>query len=306
MILFTDTTSYSEAMIGRELQWGSHSRFAGNDPYSLLLKRLIPGTVSQAKTYLPGPWEYCFLAEEAAESQFDVLAELGSAEKTMRGNILCCAGSGKGFHGQQGREWIACNGNLHVSVLFRPNQRLANCGIGFIALGVVSVLQTLDKLGYRGAKVKWVNDIMMGSSKVGGILAHVKTQGEFVTTALLGIGLNIETRPEVKATRFVREVAAVNDLVGEHRRSTADRAFRKLVAILAENYERLLSGQTAGFIDRYRERSTVLGKQVTVFEDGEETEQEIARGRVHAIGDNLELIMEAGGTRVWRGRLIEE
>ena len=306
MIVFTDTPAFSETLIGERMEWGPQSAFTEDDPDSLLIQRLIPGFVRQAKTSIPGPWEYGFLVEEAAESQFDVLAQLGSGEKTFKGNILCCAGSGIGFHGQQGREWIARKGNLHLSVLFRPNQHLANCGIGFIALGVVSVLQTLDELGYPGAKVKWVNDIMMGSSKVGGILAHVKTQGEFVTTALLGIGLNIETRPEVKATRFVREVAALNDLVGEHRRTTVDRAFRKLTAILAKNYKRLLSGQAASFIDSYRERSTVLGKRVTVFEDDQESTKELARGRVHAIGDNLELIMEDGETRVWRGRLIEE
>jgi len=39
--------------------------------------------------------------------------------------------------------------------------------------------------------LKWPNDLVLGNAKLGGILVESKTQGEKVSFAILGIGLNV-------------------------------------------------------------------------------------------------------------------
>jgi len=39
--------------------------------------------------------------------------------------------------------------------------------------------------------LKWPNDLVLGNAKLGGILVESKTQGERVSFAILGIGLNV-------------------------------------------------------------------------------------------------------------------
>jgi len=54
-----------------------------------------------------------------------------------------------------------------------------------------AVREELGKLGVRGLRLKWPNDLMIGRAKVGGILIE---QGTHVTV-LVGIGLNVRNHP---------------------------------------------------------------------------------------------------------------
>lgn len=274
---------------------------------SLTEKLLHSGQVYSGESHLAQFWKYAFLVRRARESQFDLLAETSDTNQDLPNGILCCAGSGEGFHGQHDRPWVTLPGNVHISALFLPHQRLANCGIAFTVVAVVTVLQVLDSMGLSRAKVKWVNDILVDEAKVGGVLIHIKTQGEKVISALVGIGLNVEKIPHVEPTPFVPEVAALRYLVEDPEFCTQARVFRRLAAELAKNYDRLLDGNLPELMEIYRRRSIVIGRTVTVFEDSDvKGLTKIASGRVKSIGDNLELKLEGERTPIWRGRLVLE
>ena len=58
-------------------------------------------------------------------------------------------------------------------------------------------------------------------------------------------------------------------------------------------------------LDRYRESSMVVGKDVTICtEHSDRTLQVVARGRVATLGENLELILEGQPEPITGGRLI--
>jgi biotin-(acetyl-CoA carboxylase) ligase len=74
---------------------------------------------------------------------------------------------------------------------------------------------------------------------------------------------------------------------------------------LQTNYEILLTNGSRPLIEQYRRRSLVLGREVTVTADLSESAAEpLARGRVEAIGDNLELLVAGTGRPFYSGRLI--
>jgi biotin-[acetyl-CoA-carboxylase] ligase BirA-like protein len=246
-------------------------------------------------------WEHILLIESAPQSQFDLLIELGREGRLPPRGVVCVAGEGRGFHGMRNRPWVAPAGNLYLSTHLAPGRPVDHAGVAFTVLAAVSVLEAVDGLpgSAERARIKWVNDILIEGAKVCGVIAHTQMEGERVGRVFLGIGLNVETAPEIEPTPQVPRAACLADFVPCRRRDLLG----PLLETVARNYEELLEEGYAGLLDRYRRRSLALGREVAVSsEEGGIT----ARGRVTAIGPNLELHLKGRDRPVHRGRLILE
>ena len=58
-------------------------------------------------------------------------------------------------------------------------------------LAAIATRKALECETGLGVKLKWPNDLVLGTAKLGGILIESKTLGDSVSFAILGIGLNI-------------------------------------------------------------------------------------------------------------------
>ena len=58
-------------------------------------------------------------------------------------------------------------------------------------LAAVATRKVVEQETGLSVMVKWPNDLVLGNAKLGGILVESKTQGERVSFAILGIGLNV-------------------------------------------------------------------------------------------------------------------
>jgi BirA family biotin operon repressor/biotin-[acetyl-CoA-carboxylase] ligase len=179
--------------------------------------------------------------------------------------------------------------------------------VAFTILATLSVVETLDHIaGLEGrARIKWVNDILLGAGKVGGVLAYTQTQGRTVTSAVLGIGLNVNTVPQVKPTPFVPVVSSVREALNTKAFGLRATVFHALARALNRNYEILLQEGVTPLLERYRQRSIVIGEDVVICSETSDQDIEIiTQGRVLALGDNLELVMEGNPDPVTGGRLV--
>ncbi|MFA6960071.1 MAG: biotin--[acetyl-CoA-carboxylase] ligase [Opitutaceae bacterium] len=92
--------------------------------------------------------------------------------------------------GQAERSFVSDTGGLYVTaVLPYSGDALASKGFA-LAVGW-AVCTELCRVGIKGLRLRWPNDLMVGSEKVGGILVD---QGG-AHTLLVGIGLNITNQP---------------------------------------------------------------------------------------------------------------
>ena len=95
-------------------------------------------------------------------------------------------GRGRGNHG-----WHSPVGEgLYVSVLLRPGWparrvHLLPLAAGLAAAGAVSTAASLT------IDLRWPNDLLIGTRKVGGILVEAKTDGDRIAFAVVGIGINV-------------------------------------------------------------------------------------------------------------------
>jgi BirA family biotin operon repressor/biotin-[acetyl-CoA-carboxylase] ligase len=251
---------------------------------------------------------HIFLIDYAEHSQYDLLIRIAK-ETNIDENIICIAGSGKKFHGFRNRHWESLQGNIHLSAYFKPNKKIKNYGIGFLILSAVSVVMAIDEInGLKNkAKIKWVNDILIGNAKVCGVLAHSFAQGDIVTDAILGIGLNVEQTPKIEPTIFVPESACLNDYLENTNKTNESEVFRNLLKHLSNNYNTLISGGYDELLKFYIDRSAIINKIVSIWSDGRDGTNELLRkGKVLKIGENLELYLDDSPNPVFDGRLAME
>lgn len=253
-----------------------------------------------------GDWNHVLLSEFAPRSNYDQLIQLARAS-ALPDRLACLAGAGHGFHGFKGRSWVAAPGNLHLSVHLAPNRPIDRFEVAFTILAAISVVDAVDTVAeLRGeAGVKWVNDVVVDGAKIAGVLAYTQTGNDCVHSAVLGLGVNVNTAPAVEPTPFVPRVACMRDFLPHGGSDTRHGLLKSLLDALSRNYEVLLEDGYRPLLDRYRARCVVLGQDVTVCsEDSDEVPFVVAGGTVVAIGDGLELHMAGQSAPITGGRLI--
>lgn len=142
--------------------------------------------------------------------------------------------------GRQGRSWISEPGNLHVSVLLRPDPRTSVALLPLLA--GVAVGEAVAEWGVQ-ARLKWPNDVVVGERKLGGILAESSSSGGSIDHVVLGIGVNlvapapelgaIATSISVEAGRAPSAWDAAGAVLAALRRRCNDRTLRDPAAVVA-------------------------------------------------------------------------
>jgi BirA family transcriptional regulator, biotin operon repressor / biotin---[acetyl-CoA-carboxylase] ligase len=92
--------------------------------------------------------------------------------------------------GRGRNRWDSPKGGLWFSVLLRPEIKTPKLPL-LQFLAAVATRRALEEETGLSVRVKWPNDLVLGNSKVGGLLLESKTQGDSVLFVILGIGLNI-------------------------------------------------------------------------------------------------------------------
>lgn len=127
---------------------------------------------------------------DEAESTNSLLRQRGADVPPMR---MVCARSQTAGRGQRGNRWEAEPGkNLTFSFRIEPDVPPAGQFVVSEAVAL-AVADALADFGI-GAKVKWPNDIYVGSDKICGILIENSIMGTRIANSIIGVGLNVNQR----------------------------------------------------------------------------------------------------------------
>ena len=180
---------------------------------------------------------------------------------------LVLAAQQTGGRGRRGRRFFSPPGGLYMSLAFpaAPDE------LGLTCRAAVVTAEAIEALTGRACGIKWVNDLLYSGRKVCGILAE--TAGEHV---ILGVGVNlipVPLPPELADTVGFLDCGDVRER-------------------LAAEIARGLLCRDAGdrtFLDAYRRRSVVLGKEITCT-----VGQRVFRAKALEIDDSGALIVLRG------------
>ncbi|MDR3149638.1 MAG: biotin--[acetyl-CoA-carboxylase] ligase [Oscillospiraceae bacterium] len=163
--------------------------------------------------------------------------------------------------GQYGRSFFSPKGSgVYFSLLLRPKMDISEA-VSITAMAAIAVSEAIESVAKVQAGIKWVNDVICRGKKVAGILTEATlTSGGMVEYIHLGIGLNIYhcDFPDdiVLKAGSIFERGAVGDARAELAAASI-RAFYGLYSRLPDK----------GFMDEYRERSVLMGRQILLTDE---------------------------------------
>jgi len=181
--------------------------------------------------------------------------------------------------GRQGRSFFSPGGRgLYLSLLLRPRMPADQLHHHVFAAAVAVAEAAAGALppGLR-IEIKWPNDVWVGGRKLSGINLPVQLEGERVASAVLGVGVNVNTRIE----EFPEELRGLATSLYASGGSEVDRAHfaERLLEGLERWIDRLRAGDFAGVLEAWRARLALLGARVRIAGPGVPRPREgIARG----------------------------
>ena len=168
--------------------------------------------------------------------------------------------------GRQGRSFYSPAGHgVYFSLLLRPGSKTGDAALITSAAAVAAARAIEAVLGVR-VGIKWVNDLYVEDKKVCGILTEATFGMEcwVVETAVVGFGINI-TKPENGYPEALESIAAA--LTDRSAGENSERC--RLIAATLDNFWEFYQNLPARtFLNEYRSRSIILGKDIYVLSDG--------------------------------------
>lgn len=206
----------------------------------------------------------------------DRLTVLGETDSTNnRARDLASAGAPSGTavvadrqtsgKGRMGRAFASPSGSgIYLSIVADPEADMSR-GILITTAAAVATARAVKNVTGIDVDIKWVNDLYKGTRKLCGILCEAVTdiQTGGIENVVIGIGINFRARRDAYPEDVLERIAFLYD--EEEPGVTRNRLAAEII-----NQVWTLSKNLGdrGFIDEYRRRSNVIGRDINYIIGG--------------------------------------
>jgi BirA family transcriptional regulator, biotin operon repressor / biotin---[acetyl-CoA-carboxylase] ligase len=136
-------------------------------------------------------WRFRELAECASTQDLALQAALAGEP----GRLAIRADRQTAGRGRDARRWASEPGNLHLSILLRPDAPAATLPLHAL-LAAVALADAAAAIA-DAVSLKWPNDLLRHGAKAGGILVDGAAEGSRIAHLVLGFGVNLAHAPEL-------------------------------------------------------------------------------------------------------------
>ncbi len=183
------------------------------------------------------------------------------AVKGVGEGAVVLAGEQTAARGRLGRTWLSPRGSLSLSIVLRPDLDHLP---GLVMVASMAVVNAVEAVTGLSPRIKWPNDVVIGSRKVCGILIESFLRGGAVDYAILGLGINANLDPTALPLKarpsFSLDPTSLSAELG--REVARGGILRGLLEEVERLYLSLLAGEPLHI--QWRERLETLGRDVTV------------------------------------------
>jgi len=173
--------------------------------------------------------------------------------------MLVTAGSQTAGRGRLGRSFYSPEDTgVYMTVMFLNNSDFGSA-VTITTAAAVAVCRAVEAVTGLSPDIKWVNDIYLNGRKVCGILAEssLLNRGHVIA---VGIGINVTTET------FPEELGGIAGSLG------TENIREELIARTAAELLKVAGRDPAEYMDYYRSRSVVIGREIMFGpHDGEKT-----------------------------------
>ena len=206
------------------------------------------------------PWRdtlYWFDTIDSTNTHAKQLAKQGAPHGTV-----VIAGAQTAGRGRMGRSFSSPGGQgVYLSVVLRPNCAPTELMHLTCAAGAAMVTAVESVCNVR-PKLKWINDLVVGSKKLGGILTEMSLANGIVEFAVVGIGINCLQSREDFPAELADMATSLSMVCGNPVRP------ENLAAAMMEalwQMEKTLLTEKQTWIARYKANCITLGKDIQVI-----------------------------------------
>ncbi len=214
-----------------------------------------------------------FLGQEGPQLELTVLPSVDSTNTWVRDRAalgapegcVVAAGEQTAGRGRRGRTFYSPKDTgVYVSLLLRPKHCSVSRATGFTAMAAVAMCEAIEAVSGETAQIKWVNDVFVRGKKVCGILteASLGMESGEVDTVVLGAGVNLYP-PREGFPEALKPIAGavLEDTASDAKNHLTGEFLRRMMDIYA-------APEASRYVEKYRERSLVIGKTVTLLPEG--------------------------------------
>lgn len=222
------------------------------------------------------------LAADGAAVDVEVLDACGSTNAELAARMEAGAPGGTAVacelqtagHGRRGARWAApFGGAIACSLGWRFARGIDALGALSLAAGVACA-RALERIGAAGVQLKWPNDLLLGTGKLGGILVEARGVADAGASVVVGVGINVRLSAAARAN-VDRPVA---DLADAGSRAPRNAVLAALLGELARALPVFERDGFAAFRDAWMARHAWQGQQVAVAAPPRPEVLGIARG----------------------------
>ncbi len=222
-----------------------------------------------------------YLEGKARNCRIEVRASLPSTNTELKKLAACGEKEGKilianeqtAGRGRMGRSFYSpSDSGIYMSLLLRPELN-AEKAVLLTTLAAVSAARAIEQVCGINIGIKWVNDLYYNERKVAGILTEggINMETGMLEYAVVGIGVNVST------SNFPEEIQNTAASVSANGRQIsrsylAAQIINRLIADLPEL-------ETKSYMQEYKARSVILGKEIFVLKKG---------GQIPAVALNID------------------
>ena len=163
--------------------------------------------------------------------------------------------------GRHDRRWVSDAGGLWLSAVVPAEGSPERWTLLPLVAGL-ALCEAFAAFGLAGHRLRWPNDIMVGRAKLAGILVERFRPA----TAVVGLGINLDNRPESADPTLAGTVARLPDLLPKPPPLEAVRD--AILAALRRAHTLLATGDTAALAQRLSPYWRHLPVQVTLRPEG--------------------------------------
>ena len=222
-----------------------------------------------------------FVFDEVTSTQELAKQYLSSHE--VKQPLIFVANNQTEGHGRRGRNFYSPSDTGLYFSLILPNPSHDILKIGLLTTSTaVAVVKVLEQF-YKDKKfqLKWVNDIYLGTYKVGGIIteAALDLESSSAGNFIMGIGLNLSTKD------FPADLSEKAQGINPEFKIDRNQLLAEMAKEVINNFANY---RQPDLIDEYRKRSLLFGKNVTL-----KLGTKAVNGQVEGISDDGSLILKA-------------
>ena len=216
---------------------------------------------------------------ETVDTVMDIAHQKARAGED-EGTVILAKAQKKG-RGRLGRKWVSYSGaGLYFAIILKPDIKHHDAP-KVTLLSALSVAEVLKKSYRLNAHIRWPNDVLIGDKKVAGMLADTQTESDLISRCNLGIGINVNNRPDVP------DSYSLADMLG---RSVSR---KDLLMSFLEELERTMDRYTReDLVSEWKSLSSTIGRRVKIA-----TPRGSVTGKAVDVDSTGALVVEEGDHR---------